>query len=113
MFPNEVSVDNFKKCISDNAEERVKKAEPYVIAYQIIADIQNYSSGHYEVPAIMGLFNELKKEYEKALSFYEQSLSIIERDKKIDSSRGTWKAIKEEVQEHKRRTKEKISQITN
>lgn len=109
MFPNETSVNNFKKCISDNSEERVRRAEPYVRAYQIIAGIQNYSSGHYEVSLIMGLFSELKEEYEKALSYYEQSLSIIERDNKIDKSRGFWKITKEEVQDHIRRTKEKCT----
>ncbi|HSV49198.1 MAG TPA: DUF4365 domain-containing protein [Candidatus Acidoferrales bacterium] len=113
MFPNEASVDNFKKCISENVEERVEKAEPYVRAYQIIADIQNYSSGHYEVPAIMGLFNELKGEYEKALRYYEQSLSIIERDKIIDTSQGPWKIIKEDVQDDIRRTKEKIARMNS
>lgn len=109
MFPNEASVNNLKKCILDGDEGRVRRAEPYVKAYQIVTEIQNYSSGHYEVPCTMGLFNELKTEYEKALSYYEQSLSIIERDKIIDTSEGFWKSTKKEIQEHIERTKKKIS----
>ena len=113
MFPNEASVNNFKKCILDDIEGRIRRAEPYVKAYQIITEIQNYSSEHYEVPCIMGLFSELRREYEKAISYYEQSLRIIERDKIIDVSEGFWKSTKEEIQEHIERTKKKISCITS
>jgi hypothetical protein len=109
MFPSPESVVKFKSCVLDHTEEeRARRAEPYVKAYQIITEIQNYSSEHYEVPCIMGLFSELKAENKKALSHYEQSLSIIERDKNIDTSKGNWKSIKDEVQEHIERTKRKL-----
>jgi hypothetical protein len=114
MFPNEESLNNFKKSIHDSREEeRVKKAEPYVEAYRIIIGIQGYSADHYEVPCVLGLFSELKTEYETALGHYERSLSIIERDKKIDASKGVWKRIKEEIQEHIERVKTKISSNTS
>ena len=109
MFPTEASLENFKKCIADDSERRIRRAEPYVKAYQIITEIQNYSSEHYEVPRIMGLFNELKGEYERALSYYEQSLSIIERDTIIDTSQGFWKNTKEEIQQHIERIQKRIS----
>ena len=109
MFPTPALLENFKKGILEDFEARITRAEPYVKAYQTITDIQNYSSGHYEVPCIMGLFNELRKEYEKALRYYEQSLSIINGDPNIDTTTGFWKTTKEEVQEHIERTKKKIS----
>ena len=56
----------------------------------------------------MGLFSELKTENKRALSYYEQSLSIIERDKRIDTSEGDWKNTKNEIQEHIKRTKRKL-----
>lgn len=109
MFPSVESLKKFRLCVLDHTEEeRARRAEPYVKAYQIITEIQNYSSGHYEVPCIMGLFSELKTENKRALSYYEQSLSIIERDKIIDTSEGYWKSTKDEVQEHIRRAKRKI-----
>jgi hypothetical protein len=74
------SIGKFKSGVIDHTEEeRVRRAEPYVKAYQIITEIKNYSSGHYEVPCIMGLFSEMKTKNDKALGYYEQSLSIIER----------------------------------
>lgn len=114
MFPSAVSLDKFRKCVLDRTEEeRARRAEPYVKAYQIITEIQNYSSAHYEVPCIMGLFSELKAEYKKALDYYEQSRSIIERDKIIDTSEGCWKSTKEKIQEHIERTKKKTSSKTS
>lgn len=109
MFPNIESIVNFRSDVLDHAEEeRASRAEPYVKAYQIITEVQNYSSGHYEVPCIMGFFSELKTENKRALSYYEQSLSIIERDKNIDTSKGYWKNTKNEIQEHIQRTKRKL-----
>ena len=113
MFPNKESLNNFKNCILDNIEGRIRRAEPYVKAYQIITEIHKYSSGHYEVPCIMGFFCELKREYERALSYYEQSLHIIESDPIIDTSKGFWKINKEEIQEHIERTKKKMVCITS
>lgn len=109
MFPTEASLENFKKCIADDNERRIRSAEPYVKAYQIITEIQNYSSGHYETPCITGLFSELKGELERALSYYEQALSIIERDKRIDTSQGPWRNAKEEIQQHIERIQKKMS----
>jgi hypothetical protein len=109
MFPSVESIAKFKSGVLDHTEEeRVRRAEPYVKAYQIITEIQNYSSEHYEVPCIMGLFSEMKTKNEKALSYYEQSLSIIERDKNIDTSKGYWKNTKNEIQEYIKRTKRKL-----
>jgi len=109
MFPNVESIEKFRSGVLDHTEEeRARRAEPYVKAYQIITEIQNYSSEHYEVPCIMGLFSELKTKNKRALSYYEQSLSIIERDKIIDTSEGYWKNTKNEIQEHIKRTKRKL-----
>ena len=112
MFPDQTSFNNFKQCIPDSSQERrAKKAEPYIEAYHIITKIQHYFSNHYEAPCTMGLSSELKEDYEKALDYYKQSLSIIEADKNIDTSQGTWKDIKKEIQEHIERTTKKTSLI--
>ena len=109
MFPSPESYIKFKLCVLDQTkEERARRAEPYVKAYQIITEIQNWFSGHWECPCTMGLFSELKTENQKALSYYEQSLSIIERDKNLDTSEGYWKNTKNEIREHIKRTKRKL-----
>lgn len=39
----------------------------------------------------------IEKEYEKALKYYKESLSIINRDPNIDISKDPWKDIIEKI----------------
>jgi|LGVF01.1.fsa_nt_gb hypothetical protein len=58
--------------------------------------------------APVGHCYELEKEHEESLKYYEESLSIINREKNIDISKQPWKDIIEEIHQHMERVKSKM-----
>lgn len=106
---HDIEPDNLlKKIILNNDEkERFRIAKPYMKALEFL--IEGKNDEHYQNYATVGVYYELEQENEMALKYYKESLSIINRDPKIDTSKDPWKDIREKIYQHIERVESKIS----
>ena len=95
-----------KTDLNNDEKERFRKAKTYMRALKIL--IKSKHDEHYQNYLTVGHCYELEKEYEESLKYYEESLSIINRDPKVDISKQPWKDIIEEIHQHIERVKSKM-----
>lgn len=95
-----------KTILNNDEKERFRKARAYMKALKIL--IEDKKDEHYQNYATIGVYYELKKDYEISLKYYEESESIINRDPNVDISEHLWKGIIEEIHQHIKRVKSKM-----
>ena len=64
---------------------------------------------HYQNFCTVGIYYELKKEYEKSLEYYKISESIINGDPNVDISKSPWNGIVEGLHQDIERVKSKMN----
>lgn len=95
-----------KSSLNDEENRRLIRARPYVKTLETFVIEKN--DQHYETYLTIGVYYELENEYEKSLKYYKKSLSIINRDPKLDLSEDPWKDLIEEIPQHIERVESKI-----
>jgi len=95
-----------KSTLNDDEKERFKKACPYVKALKIL--IEAKKDRHYQNFRTVGIYYELKKEYEKSLEYYKESEFSL-RDKNINISEDPWNSVIKGVRQDIERVKSKMN----
>ena len=78
-----------KSTLNNDGKMRFETAIPYMEALEILMEGKN--DEQYQNYATMGVYYELKKEYNKSLEYYEKSLSIINSNSNINKNEDSWK----------------------
>jgi len=95
-----------KSTLNNDEKERFKKASPYVKALKIL--IEAKEDRHYQNFRTVGIYYELKKEYEKSLEYYKESEFSL-KDENINISENRWDSVIKGVRQDIERVKSKMN----
>jgi hypothetical protein len=95
-----------KLTLNDDEKERFKKAKPYMKALEIL--IEAKKDRHYQNFRTVGIYYELKKEYEKSLEYYKESEFFL-KDENINISEEPWDSVIKGVRQDIERVKSKMN----
>ena len=98
-----------KSTLNNDEKKRFETAIPYMEALEILMVGKN--DEQYQNYATMGVYYELKKEYNKSLEYYEKSLSIINTNSNINKNEDSWKKTIKDIEEHIKRVKTKMPML--
>ena len=98
-----------KDTLNNDGKMRFETAIPYMEALEILMVGKN--DEQYQNYATMGVYYELKKEYNKSLEYYEKSLSIINTNSNINKNEDSWKKTIKDIEEHIKRVKTKMPML--
>ena len=98
-----------KDTLNNDGKMRFETAIPYIEALEILMVGKN--DEQYQNYATMGVYYELKKEYNKSLEYYEKSLSIINTNSNINKNEDSWKKTIKDIEEHIKRVKTKMPML--